>query len=145
KSNKSFDKLKAIWQDRDVLIVEGKLTRSGEGNDLFAGARSIKRIVCPAKNAYSKLEQIESAIRENADNRLVLVMLGPTAKVVVDDLRDMDNQIIDLGHIDSEYEWYKMKTLYAVALPNKHSAEFDLGVTLKKDTTFDNEVVAEIK
>lgn len=43
-------------------------------------------------------------IRENAEDRLVLLMLGPIAKVIVDDLQDLDNQLIDLGHIDSEYE-----------------------------------------
>ena len=145
KSTKTFDKLKEIWQDRDLLIVEGSLTRSGEGNDLFAGAKSIKRIICPNENAYAKIDQIEDAIRKNAENRLVLLMLGPTAKVIVDDLQDMDNQMIDLGHLDSEYEWYKMGTLYPVPLENKHSAEFALGVTLEKDPEFDKEVVAKVE
>ena len=145
KSAHWFDKLKQIWKDKDILIVEGNFTRSGLGNDLFANTKSIKRIIAPSKNAYQKISEIEQMIRENAEDRLILLMLGPTAKLIVDDLQDLKNQLIDLGHIDSEYEWYKMKTLYAVALPNKHSAEFDLGVTLKKDTTFDNEVVAEIK
>lgn len=145
KSDKSFKKLKEIWQNRDLLIVEGKLTRSGEGNDLFDNARSVKRIICPPKNAYNKLEDIEAAVREHAENRLILIMLGPTAKVIVDDLQDLDNQMIDIGHLDSEYEWYKMNTLYSVPLSNKHSAEFDLGVTLDQDSSFDNEVLTEIK
>lgn len=145
KSVKSFEQLKQIWKDRDILIVEGNLTRSGEGNDLFDGAKSIKRIICPAKNAYAKIDQIESAIRENAEDRLVLVMLGPTAKVVIDDLQDLDNQMIDIGHIDSEYEWFKRRTLYTVPLPDKHTAEFGLGVTLENDQDFENEILAKIE
>lgn len=36
-------------------------------------------------------------------------MLGPTAKVIVADLiAQLNNQMIDIGHIDSEYEWMKM-------------------------------------
>ena len=50
-----FAKLKQLWQDKDLLIVEGLTSRSGVGNDLFDGARSIKRVICPSRNAYSKL------------------------------------------------------------------------------------------
>ncbi|MDD7357228.1 MAG: GT-D fold domain-containing glycosyltransferase, partial [Streptococcus hyointestinalis] len=46
--------------------------------------------------------------------RLVLVMLGPTAKVLVKRLADSGIQAIDLGHIDSEYEWYQMKATHKV-------------------------------
>ncbi len=42
-----FAKMKQLWQDRDLLIVEGKYSRSGEGNDLFSNARSISRLICP--------------------------------------------------------------------------------------------------
>lgn len=57
-----FAKLKKLWQDKDLLIVEGLTSRSGVGNDLFDGARSIKRIICPSRNAYSKLEAIKQAV-----------------------------------------------------------------------------------
>ena len=72
-----FEKLRRIWNQRDVLIVEGKYSRSGVGNNLFDNANSIKRILCPAKNSYEKIDQIEQAIRNNAQNRLILLMLGP--------------------------------------------------------------------
>lgn len=52
---------------------------------------------------------IETEIIKNADNRLILLMLGPTAKVIVAGLvAQLTNQMIDIGHIDSEYEWMKM-------------------------------------
>ena len=52
-SAKIFDLLKRIWDKRDVVIVEGEKTKLGMGNDLFDNATSIKRIICPAENAYS--------------------------------------------------------------------------------------------
>ncbi len=36
-------------------------------------------------------------------------MLGPTAKLLSYDLTKRGYQAIDLGHIDSEYEWFQMK------------------------------------
>lgn len=124
KSQHYFHKLRKIWQDKDILIVEGEYTRSGVGNDLFENTRSIQRIICPAKDAYDEVDEIEEAIRNNAQNKLILLMLGPTAKVIVNDLQDLDNQILDIGHIDTEYEWFKMGAKYVVPIgKNKHMAE----------------------
>ncbi|MCC4396534.1 SP_1767 family glycosyltransferase [Limosilactobacillus reuteri] len=146
KSTATFTKLKQIWQGRDLLIVEGALTRSGVGNDLFADAKSIKRILCPAKDSYQQINQIELAIRANAENRLILLMLGPTAKVIVDDLQDLSNQMIDIGHIDSEYEWFKMGATYKVKLENKHTAEFnfDEDISAVHDQAYQDGIVARI-
>lgn len=142
-----FEKLRQIWNQRDVLIVEGKYSRSGVGNDLFDNAKSIKRILCPAKNSYEKIDQIEQAIRNNAQNRLILLMLGPTAKVIVDDLQDLNNQKIDIGHIDSEYEWFKMGVTDKVKLKNKHTAEFnrDVNITPIHDKMYSNQIIERIE
>ncbi|WP_152907858.1 GT-D fold domain-containing glycosyltransferase, partial [Lactobacillus johnsonii] len=90
---------------------------------------------------------IEQMIRENAEDRLVLLMLGPTAKVIVDDLQDLDNQLIDLGHIDSEYEWFKMGATYKVKLKNKHTAEFnfDENIGAVHDQTYEDEIIGKIE
>ena len=147
KSARYFDKLKKLWNKRDVLIVEGAYTRSGIDNDLFDNANSIKRIICPSKNSFEKIDKIEAEIRKYADNRLVLLMLGPTAKVIVDDLQDLPNQLIDLGHIDSEYEWFKMGAKYKVKLKNKHTAEFNFDTDIEAidDANYSREIVARIK
>lgn len=107
-ANKYFSKLKSLWQDKNILIVEGEASRSGEGNDLFSNVKSLQRIIAPSTNAFFKINEIEKSILKYAQGRLILLMLGPTAKVIVNDLKNMENQIIDLGHIDSEYEWFQM-------------------------------------
>lgn len=147
KSKNYFDKWKEIWNDRDILIVEGSLTRSGVGNDLFDNARSIKRIICPSHDSYAKVNEIEAEIKEHAENRLILLMLGPTAKVIVDDLRELDNQMIDLGHIDTEYEWFKMGAKYKVKLKDKHTAEFnyDENIAPVQDEKYQEQIVASIR
>ena len=141
-----FAKLKKLWQDKDLLIVEGLTSRSGVGNDLFDGARSIKRIICPSRNAYSKLEAIKQDIREHADNRLILTMLGPTAKVLVYDLVQEGYRALDIGHIDSEYEWFQMGASHKIKLSHKHTAEhnFDQDIEYRDDQAYDSQIVANL-
>ena len=141
-----FAKLKQLWQDKDLLIVEGLTSRSGVGNDLFDGARSIKRIICPSRNAFSKLESIKQAVQEHADNRLILTMLGPTAKVLVYDLGQEGYRALDIGHIDSEYEWFQMGATHKVKLSHKHTAEhnFDQDIEFRDDQAYDSQIVANL-
>ena len=141
-----FAKLKQLWQDKDLLIVEGLTSRSGVGNDLFDRARSIKRIICPSRNAYSKLEAIKQAVREHADNCLILTMLGPTAKVLVYDLVQEGYRALDIGHIDSEYEWFQMGATHKVKLSHKHTAEhnFDQDIEFRDDQAYDSQIVANL-
>lgn len=145
-SKKYFGKLKKIWNGRDILIVEGETSRSGIGNDLFSGARSVTRIICPSKNAYSKINKIEESILQCKEDRLILLMLGPTAKIIVNDLAEIKNQMIDIGHIDSEYEWFLRRDLVKTKLPNKHTAEFnnDSNLKLNNDPEYEREIVAKV-
>ncbi|WP_057770831.1 SP_1767 family glycosyltransferase [Lactobacillus selangorensis] len=141
-----FRKLKEIWANQDILIVEGKNTRSGEGNDLFKNAHSLQRILCPSQNAYDKIDEIEAAIETFGKGKLVLLMLGPTAKIITYDLFSKGYWLIDTGHIDTEYEWYQMGVrLTKVKIPHKHTAEFDQDVEdLESDPAFDKQVVVDL-
>ena len=72
-------------------------------------------------------------------------MLGPTAKVLVKNLSDLGYQAIDIGHIDSEYEWYKMGATHKVKIPNKHTAELDDGeVSVVEDKKYQSEILTVI-
>lgn len=145
-SNMYFKNIKNLWDKRDILIVEGVNSRSGVGNDLFDNANSVERIICPSKNAYSKINEIESLIKKHAENKLVLLILGPTAKVLAKRLSIKKIQAIDMGHIDSEYEWFKMKATTKVKLDHKHTAEynFDENITFIEDDTYNSQIVERI-
>lgn len=145
-SNMYFKNIKNLWDKRDILIVEGVNSRSGVGNDLFDNANSVERIICPSKNAYSKIDEIESLIERHAENKLVLLILGPTAKVLAKRLSIKKFQAIDMGHIDSEYEWFKMKATTKVKLDHKHTAEhnFDENITFIEDDTYNSQIVERV-
>ena len=145
-SNMYFKNIKNLWDKRDILIVEGVNSRSGVGNDLFDNANSVERIICPSKNAYSKIDEIELLIEKHAENKLVLLILGPTAKVLAKRLSIKKIQAIDMGHIDSEYEWFKMKATTKVKLDHKHTAKhnFDENITFIEDDTYNSQIVERI-
>lgn len=142
-----FKNIKNLWDKRDILIVEGVNSRSGVGNDLFDNANSVERIICPSKNAYSKINEIELLIEKHAENKLILLILGPTAKALAYRLSNKGYQTIDIGHIDSEYEWFKMGATYKVKLDNKHTAEhnFDENIILNEDVDYNRQVVVRIE
>lgn len=99
--------LKQIWNGRNVTIIEGEKSRMGVGNDLFDNVKSIKRILCPAENAFSSYGEIYQAALEKAPKEdLILIALGPTATVLAYDLFLAGYQAIDIGHADISYEWY---------------------------------------
>ena len=141
-----FDKLKKLWQDKDILIVEGATSRSGVGNDLFDQAKSVKRIVCSSHNAYNRVDDIEDSIIQHAKGRLVLLMLGPTAKVLAYNLSQKGIRALDIGHIDSEYEWMLMGAETKVKFKHKHTAEynFDQDIEFIEDETYNQQIVADL-
>ena len=146
KAKGQFEKLKSIWENRDILIVEGITSRSGVGNDLFDKAKSVKRIICPSHNAFSRIEEIQEAVLQYAENRLILCMLGPTAKILSYNLFKKGYRVLDIGHIDSEYEWMKMGAKTKVKFSHKHTAEhnFDQDIEFIEDETYNNQIVARI-
>ena len=141
-----FEKLKSIWKNRDLLIVEGVTSRSGVGNDLFDEANSIKRIICPSHSAFSRVHEIEQEIEKHAAGRLILCMLGPTAKVLAYHLSRKGYQVLDIGHIDSEYEWMKMGAKTKVKFSHKHTAEynFDQDIEFIEDEMYNSQIVADL-
>lgn len=123
-SNLIADQLKRIWDDRSVVFIEGEQSRLGMGNDFFNNTRSIERVIAPKKNAYTVIDGIEDFITQNIKkNKLILLALGPTATILAWRLAKKGYQAIDVGHIDIEYEWMKMKATNGVPIKNKFTNE----------------------
>ncbi len=141
-----YEMLKNIWCERDLLIVEGEFSRLGVGNDLFDGANSIARILCPAVNAYRHYSEILPAIEKNANNKLVLIALGATATVLAYDLAKDGYRAIDIGHVDIEYEWMLMGATSKVPIKSKYVNEAKDGHCQDNivDEKYNREIVCKI-
>ncbi len=122
-SPRYFEKIKILWGGVDLLIIEGEKSRLGMGNDLFSNARSIKRILCPAENAFAKYDEILQSAKQHGDNALVLIALGMTATVLAYDLAAAGYWAIDIGHIDIEYAWFLSKQTERVIVNGKYTNE----------------------
>lgn len=140
--------LKKIWEDQDILFVEGEYSRLGVGNDFFSNAKSVERILCPSTNAFEKYEEIFSAAKRYGKNKLIIIALGPAASILAYDLAEENYWALDLGHIDIEYSWYGMNSTCKVPVEGKKSAEisaaenFDLG---EKDVLlYESETIKKI-
>lgn len=122
-AGKRFNNIKKIWENRDVVIIEGHETRLGIGNDLLDQAKSVRRILGPSTNAFDYYDAILKAALRIEKSVLFLVALGPTATVLTYDLYKYGYQAIDIGHIDVEYEWYRLGVENPVKLGNKYVCE----------------------
>lgn len=116
--------LKQVWEGRNIVIIEGEKTRSGIGNDLYDNAKSLKRILGPATNAFDKYDEMLAAIKKHVSkDTLVLLCYGMTATVLAYDLARLGYWAIDLGHLDIEYEWCLAKSDGRTAIKGKFTNE----------------------
>ena len=141
-----FEKIKLLWKNRDIVIVEGEKSRLGVGNDLFYYASSIERIICPSVYEYSKYKDILNQFKKQDKSKLILIALGPTATILAYDLSNEGYQAIDIGHIDIEYEWYLKKVSEKCPVKNKYIGEVDKGSIVEdiKDNLYYEQIVKYI-
>ncbi len=141
-----FQNLKRIWDGRRCILVEGKMTGLGVGNDLFGNAGSIQRILAPAENAFSRYPQILDACMEQPEDSLFLLALGPTATVLASDLCKAGRQAVDIGHVDLEYEWYLQGVDHRVPIEGKYNNEIreEQPIAPIQDRTYIGQVIADL-
>lgn len=148
-SSRWAEMLKRIWEKRSVLVVEGEKTRMGVGNDLFDSAASIRRILCPAENAFDHYDNILNTVCQYATpDDLILMALGPTATVLAYDLFYRGYQAVDIGHVDLEYEWMKLGTTEKVIIPGRYVNEVKGGDIVSDDginQTYYKQIIYSVK
>ncbi|WP_166667242.1 GT-D fold domain-containing glycosyltransferase [Companilactobacillus nuruki] len=124
-----FNCIKKMWENRDVIMVEGEFTRFGVGNNLFKYAKSVRRIIAPSTNAFEKIDDIYNVIKDevlsNPHHRpLLLISLGPTATVLTPRISvELHVQAIDIGHLDIEYEWFLRRADSKIPIEGKYVNE----------------------
>ena len=78
---------------------------------------------------------------------MILLALGPTSTVLAYDLYKLGYQVIDVGHIDIEYEWFLRKAKKRIQIDNKYVNEA-LGNKYKianvTDTKYYKEIISKI-
>ena len=141
-----FQQWKELWRGEDILVVEGVSSRFGAGNDLFAGAKSVQRILCPARDAFDYYDEIIETVVAHGKNKLVLLALGPTATAMAYDLSCRGIWTIDSGNLDMEYEWSNIRAKTQVAIQGKytHEAENGADVSNLSDKRYESQIIARL-
>ena len=109
---KQFDKEKyfsctqRIWANKDITIICGKTVFDKIDNNIFANAKSIEYQYAPSLNAFEEYANILQSSQQIDKKRLVIIILGPTAKVLAYDMSQLGYRALDLGHIAKAYDWY---------------------------------------
>lgn len=119
-SRKRFEKIKTIWQNRDVVIIESKSAHTGVDNDLLAYTSSVRRIICPESNAFEVYDKLLNRALTYEQGTMFLISAGASAKLLVVDLLKAGYRALDVGSLDMEYQWYYMKAAEKCHPPKKN-------------------------
>ncbi len=139
-----YNRMKKIWNGKSIVFIEGEKSRLGVGNDLFSGAKSIKRILAPSTQAFSKYDEILKKAGTFEKDTLFLIALGPAATALAYDLHIMGYRAIDIGHVDVEYEWLLMNAEERTPLKNKMVFEAHGSTDECEDEEYLSQIVARI-
>lgn len=104
---KYYERMQKLLKDKDVTVVCGEGVLDRLEHQALAVCRSVEYVYAPSMNAYSKYNAILQQVLATDKERLVCVVLGPTAKVLVYDLHQAGYQAWDMGHYFKDYDAYK--------------------------------------
>ena len=141
-SGQYFDKMKKIWDGKDILLIEGEKSRLGIGNDLFSNANSVQRILGPVSSAFDKYDELLECAKKHGTDKLILLALGPTSSVMAYDLFKSGFRAIDIGHADIEYEWFLSGATSKTPVKNKFVNEAGAGKGV--GNLYDEEYIKQI-
>lgn len=158
-SKKVFEGFKKIFNVKRLILVEGEKTRFGVGNDLFRNAQQVMRILAPAVNAFDKydeilektLEVVSGVEKQGLEKKDVLFVLalGPCAKLLALELSKLGYRVLDVGHLDIEYEWFLRGATKKIPIPGKYVNEAKDGKVWSGNSNLDleeykKEIVARV-
>ena len=95
-----------MWRDNDITVIAGDRVFKNIRYNIFDCAKSIEYIYAPTIDAFNVYDEIFKKARSIDKNRLVCIILGPTATVLAYDLAQLGYRALDLGHIVKSYDLY---------------------------------------
>lgn len=106
-SHERINKLKKIWEGKDIIFVTGKDSEFNVNHELFNNKNSAQNVYGLPNNAFFEYDSLSKAIIDVAksiSNPIVILSLGPTASILAYDLATKGIRSLDLGHITNIYD-----------------------------------------
>lgn len=126
-----FEKTKKLWENKDVVLIEGDISRNGVENDLFDNVKSLERVICPRNNAYKVYDEVREICFTYPKDTLFLLSVGNMAKVLVGDLVENNYRALDIGNLDMEYYWYLEGVDFKKHPPKRDYKLMDKNITVE--------------
>lgn len=104
-----YERMQNLLKDKDITIICGEGVLDKLEHKAYDVCRSVTFIPAPSMNAYAQYKSILKAALKTGQDRLVCVVLGPAAKVLVYDLYKKGYQAWDMGHYFKDYDAYRKK------------------------------------
>ncbi len=101
-----FTQIQEIWRNRDIAIICGSTVFDEIENNIFDCAGSVEYQHAPSINAFEVYEEVLLRAQLIDKNKLVIIILGPTATVLAYDLAKDGYQALDFGHIAKDYDFF---------------------------------------
>lgn len=104
---KYYERMQKLLQGKDVTVICGEGVLDKLQYRALDVCNSVEYLYGPSMNAYSEYDKLLEQARKIDKNRLVLAILGPTAKVLVYDLYKVGYTAWDMGHYLKDYDAFK--------------------------------------
>lgn len=97
-----WERIKGLWKNRKILIVEGQSSTFGQ-NKILQNAAEVETLKCPDSDSFASYSDILSTVKNYRCSTIIL-SLGPTATVLAWDLSHLGYRALDLGHLSFLYD-----------------------------------------
>lgn len=103
---KHFKEFQKLFEGRKVTLICGENILKDIKYNALDVCESVEYIYGPSKDAYNKYPQLLKKALAVAKERVICVILGPAAKVLVYDLYKNGRTAWDIGHYLKDYDSY---------------------------------------
>ena len=104
-----FTRMRNLIKDRDVALICGKGILSEIKYNPFDICKSIQYIEAPNISAFCEYDRILQDAKKVSKDKLICIILGPTADLLVYDLFKEGYQAWDIGHFVKDHDAYYKK------------------------------------
>lgn len=104
-----YKHMQNLLKGREITLICGEGVLDRLEYKAYSVCKSIDFITAPSINAFEKYDSLLRAALRTDKEKLVCIVLGPTAKVLAWDLHKRGYQAWDMGHYFKDYDAYRKK------------------------------------
>jgi glycosyltransferase family protein len=104
-----FQGILDLWRDKDIAIICGETVFNSIETNIFSCAKTIEYQYAPSRDAFDFYDQILEKAKTLDNQKLIIIILGPTATVLAYDMARLGYRALDLGHVAKDYDYFTNK------------------------------------